>query len=318
MCSLFFFLFPTRMLCIKKIASILETDIFTSIHKCSSYNIINSFPHMILSHPHSIQRKSKALHPKSTVMQIYGSWFQPMRKNVVWSKEKGHRTKGCIHWEVRQTDTRISFCKAGIFPARMGHFTTNPHCSVVHTWGPALPNRTPGKVSPLWSAETSPIEQRYETTKQHTPAATMIPIQWGSQNPILLWTTATLAHPWIKQALINTPDRAGIKCEHKSQITQVSPQPSPPASVLNWLILRTLTLQAAGLWCILSVASFNTAVGLVNLASRDEKFISNTGQLLGRTGQLKPERSLCVRTHCLGGDMNKQLAKVPEIPRTTA
>lgn len=153
MCCFFFFLFPTRMLCIKKITSVLETDIFTSIHKCSSYNTINSFPHMIPSHPHSIQRKSKALHRKSLVMQVYGSWFQSMKKNVVWSKEKGHRTKGCIHWEVRQIDTGISFCKARILPPRMGQLRTNPHCSVAHTWGPALPHGTPGKASPLWTRD---------------------------------------------------------------------------------------------------------------------------------------------------------------------
>lgn len=38
----------------------------------------------------------------------------------------------------------------------------------------------------------------------------------------------------------------------------------------------------------------------------EEKSISNAGQLLGRTGGLKPEHSLRVRTHCLGRTMKNQ------------
>ena len=93
MCCSLFYLPPysyTSMSCIRKTASLSQTDIFPNINKCSSYNTINSFPHMIFP-PIPILFKAKSKAPrqkkKHKVTEIYGSWFKSMRRNAVWSKQ---------------------------------------------------------------------------------------------------------------------------------------------------------------------------------------------------------------------------------------
>lgn len=186
------------MLGIKKIARILQTDMFTNTHKRSSYNTMDSFPLDAPTTPFPSKQKQNSP-SQSTAMQIYGSWFQSMKRNAVWSRGRARREdmeqKVAFNGGWRQTDTRISFWKAGIFPPRAAQFTTNTYHSVTHRWGPALP---PSKeaISSLALAGSS-TEQRHETTTQHPPSATLIPTRWGSQNPTLPWRTSMPVHPWV-------------------------------------------------------------------------------------------------------------------------
>lgn len=71
--------------------------------------------------PSPFPSKQKQNSPsQSTAMQIYGSWFTSMKRNAVWSRGRARREgleqKVAFNAAWRQTDTRISFWKAGIFP----------------------------------------------------------------------------------------------------------------------------------------------------------------------------------------------------------
>lgn len=197
---LLFLSFPhsyTRLLCLKKIASILPTAIFTNINKGSSYDTINSIPHN--NQPLiSIPFKAKA---KLPIKKVQSCRFMGADLNL-WAgmlsgqrREEDTEQKVAFKGRWRQKHTKIPFWEAGISPQ-----------------GRAGSQHTPTAQAPTGEG-------------QHPP--------WGSEQGAL--PTAPVSAELINIGSLDSP---------VGGVLGLRPAPS-----------------------ILSVASFNTALGLVNLAS---------------------------------------------------
>lgn len=110
------------MLRIKKIAYILQTDIFINTCKCSSSNTMDSFPRDSLPSPFHSEQKQNTPSKSTLACRVMETWFKSMKRNAVWLREKGTEQKVAFNgggvaerrgW--RQINTKISFWKAGIF-----------------------------------------------------------------------------------------------------------------------------------------------------------------------------------------------------------
>ena len=268
----------TSMLYISKIASILQTDVFTNINKCSSYNTMNSFPHTIFPPaPIPFKAKSKAPWQKGTQsrrfmeadLNVWGGMLSGQRREEV---STGYGTKGCIQREMKADRHEDSFLEGrNLFP-KDEPVHNKPLLLQSPTGVGSTSPQDPGRgISSLPSGLTYKTKGMRETTQTTHSISNRDSHSGGSQNPSL---HGEPPHPgtlepkmpsWMPPAEQEWNANLSLRSRRSVQSLILLP-------VLDWLTLRALTLSSGRALgprpalCLLSVASFHTALGLVNLA----------------------------------------------------